>query len=93
MKMPQGKYQIWISEKCKRATNQTEALAIVFEFCATIKPDLVDYLAGIRKPKVRLIAKDWRELNLDRPDLSAKKTQVFGNYWIYNTRSGPRRCP
>ena len=49
MKMPQGKYQIWILGNCKRATNQTEALAIVFEYCATIKRELIDYLAGIRK--------------------------------------------
>ena len=90
MKASSGKYEVRLSGKVRRAATQPEALALVFEYCATINPKVVEELAKVQKPKLRLIARDWRDLNPDRPDLSEKRTRVFGDYWIYNTRSGDK---
>ena len=90
MKVPQGKYIIWISGTKRHAKSQPESLRIVFEHCAKNKPDLIPYLASFARRKTKLIAKTPTELNPDRPELSQRCTRVFGEYWIYNTRSGDK---
>lgn len=90
MRAPAGKYEIWLRGKVVRKNSQPEALAAVFEYCATINPNVIEDLARLRKRKLKLVAKDWRELNPGRPDLSEKRTRVFRDYWLYNTRSGDK---
>ena len=90
MRQSPGKYRIWLPDGLRSAKTQPEALAMVFEYCAKIKPEVVAMLAKVQKQRTKLVAKDWRDLNPDRPDLSEKRTRVFGDYWIYNTRSGDK---
>jgi hypothetical protein len=90
VKIKPGKLTVKLGARIQRAHSQPECLAIVWEHCAKVNPALIEYLANLKRKKVRLIAKSPRELNPDRQDLTEKCTRVFGEYWLYNTRSGDK---
>lgn len=83
-------YLIWISGIRRTASTQTEALKMVFEHCAKVNPAVVEFLAKHPVRKVKIIAQNWRDLNPGKEYLAERHTRVFGNYWIYNTRSGDK---
>lgn len=90
MRMKPGRFKIKLGDKSRSAHFQYECLVIVWEHCANVSPDVIPYLEKLHRPKVRLIAKVREDLNPGQPELSMNAIRVFGDYWLYKTRSGDK---